>query len=48
MIKTGDIQIRDPFVLPEPQERAYYLFGTTDVNCWDGGQGLLAGRRRRV
>ncbi|MCX6992622.1 MAG: glycoside hydrolase family 43 protein [Kiritimatiellaeota bacterium] len=41
MMKTADIQIRDPFVLPEPQERFYYLFGTTDKNCWKGaGEGF--------
>ena len=31
-----DIQIRDPFVLPVPEERAYYLFGSTDPNIWEG------------
>ena len=36
MLKTADIQIRDPFVLPEPAEGVYYLFGTTDKNCWQG------------
>ncbi|MCX6992836.1 MAG: glycoside hydrolase family 43 protein [Kiritimatiellaeota bacterium] len=41
MMKTADIQIRDPFILPEPQERFYYLFGTTDKNCWKGaGEGF--------
>lgn len=35
-MKTGDIQIRDPFVLPIREEGAYYLFGTTDANCWKG------------
>jgi hypothetical protein len=35
-MKTADIQIRDPFVVPEPKENAYYLFGTTDKNCWRG------------
>jgi arabinan endo-1,5-alpha-L-arabinosidase len=39
-MKTQDIQIRDPFIVPVPQEGRYYLFGTTDVNCWDGGQGF--------
>ncbi|HNT35327.1 MAG TPA: glycoside hydrolase family 43 protein [bacterium] len=34
MKKTGDIQIRDPFVVPIEQEKRYYLYGTTDVNCW--------------
>jgi len=40
-MKTENIQIRDPFVLPDEAEGVYYLFGTTDTNCWDGpGQGF--------
>lgn len=35
-MKTAEIQIRDPFILPEPGEGLYYLFGTTDHNCWKG------------
>jgi arabinan endo-1,5-alpha-L-arabinosidase len=35
-MKLQDIQIRDPFVLPVPTEQAYYLFGSTDKNIWDG------------
>ena len=31
-----DIQIRDPFILPVAKEQKYYLFGTTDKDCWDG------------
>jgi arabinan endo-1,5-alpha-L-arabinosidase len=30
------IQIRDPFVLPLPDEQVYYLFGTTDTDAWAG------------
>ena len=37
-MKTTEIRIRDPFVIPVEKERAYFLFGTTDVNCW-GGKG---------
>ena len=33
---TADIHIRDPFVVPVPEEKVYYLFGTTDANCWGG------------
>jgi len=41
MLQTSDIQIRDPFIFSEPKERCYYLFGTTDKNCWKGaGQGF--------
>lgn len=39
MIHSSDIQIRDPFILPEPDEQAYYLFGTTDTNPWHDGIG---------
>ena len=35
-MKLQDIQIRDPFVLPVAAEGAYYLFGSTDKNIWDG------------
>ena len=29
MLKTADIHIRDPFVLPIEAEKQYYLYGTT-------------------
>ena len=29
-VNLKEIQIRDPFVLPDTQSRAYYLFGSTD------------------
>jgi len=31
-----DIHIRDPFIVPVRDEGRYYLFGTTDENCWGG------------
>ncbi|MCX7654970.1 MAG: glycoside hydrolase family 43 protein [Treponemataceae bacterium] len=34
--KRETIQIRDPFVLPIVAEKKYYLFGTTDPDCWRG------------
>jgi beta-xylosidase len=34
-MKTSDIRMGDPFVLPVAEEGAYYLFGTTDANAWD-------------
>lgn len=34
MPQTLEIKIRDPFVLPMAEERKYYLFGTTDHDCW--------------
>lgn len=43
MIKRSDIQIRDPFILPVKEEKKYYLYGTTDKNCWgDKGVGFDA------
>jgi arabinan endo-1,5-alpha-L-arabinosidase len=35
-MKRSDIQIRDPYVLPLPQEGRYLLFGSTDKNIWSG------------
>lgn len=40
-MKTEDIQIRDPFILPDEPEGIYYLFGTTGANVWrDKGRGF--------
>jgi arabinan endo-1,5-alpha-L-arabinosidase len=36
MPRLSDIQIRDPFVLVLPEDRRYWLFGTTDPNAWSG------------
>lgn len=36
MPRLDDIQIRDPFVLPVPEEGRYYLFGSTDKDVWSG------------
>ncbi len=36
LLKTSAIQIRDPYILPLPEERRYLLFGTTDKNAWAG------------
>ena len=33
-MRISDIQIRDPFVVEE--DGAYYLFGSTDKNIWEG------------
>lgn len=39
MIKREDIQIRDPYILVH--DGFYYLYGTTDKNCWsDSGTGF--------
>jgi beta-xylosidase len=34
MLKREDIYIRDPYIIPVAEEHKYYLFGTTDKNCW--------------
>lgn len=34
MLKNDAIHIRDPFVLPMPEEGKYYLFGTRGAECW--------------
>jgi beta-xylosidase len=36
MHTNRDIHIRDPFVVPDPAEGKYYLFGTTGADCWSG------------
>lgn len=33
-MQLADIQIRDPFVLVQHDEGAYYLYGSTDPNIW--------------
>ncbi|WP_127593823.1 glycoside hydrolase family 43 protein [Paenibacillus lautus] len=39
-MKTGDIQLRDPYVLPDPEQRIYYMYGSTDKNIWQEGTGF--------
>jgi arabinan endo-1,5-alpha-L-arabinosidase len=34
ILKTTDIHIRDPFVLPILAEKKYYLYGTNGPECW--------------
>lgn len=34
MKKREDVYIRDPFIVPIESENCYYMFGTTDKNCW--------------
>lgn len=36
MPALSDIQIRDPFVLPDPATGRYHLFGSTDADIWSG------------
>lgn len=42
MLKSGDLQIRDPFVLPINDQQKYYLYGSTDKNIWGKGTGFDA------
>lgn len=34
MLKTSDIHLRDPFVVPIKAENRYYLYGTRGHECW--------------
>jgi beta-xylosidase len=36
MLTNLEINIRDPFVVPVPADRIYYLFGTRGQDCWEG------------
>jgi hypothetical protein len=47
-LRSADIQIRDPFVLPVAAEGYYYLYGTTDKIPWGGhpGEGFDTYRSR--
>ncbi|WP_159886454.1 glycoside hydrolase family 43 protein [Paenibacillus puerhi] len=36
MLRLSDINFRDPFILPVPDERAYYLYGTEGAVAWSG------------
>lgn len=35
-VKIEDIHIRDPFVVPVLEASTYYMYGTTDKDCWNG------------
>lgn len=35
-MKASDIHIRDPYILPLPEEGRYLLFGATGQNAWSG------------
>ena len=41
-ISTGDIKVRDPYIVTDRENGKYYLFGTTDTDPWEGrGEGFL-------
>lgn len=42
MVTNEDIQIRDPFILPNQEDGKYYLFGSTDKDIWETGIGFNA------
>ena len=35
ILKRNEIHIRDPFILRVDSQKKYYLYGTTDGNCWE-------------
>lgn len=39
-MKTQDIQLRDPYILPIPEQQTYYMYGSTDKNIWKEGNGF--------
>jgi hypothetical protein len=39
-MRCTDIHLRDPFVVPVPEEGRYYMFGTTGSTAWEGGDGF--------
>ncbi|GIP15551.1 glycosyl hydrolase family 43 [Paenibacillus montaniterrae] len=39
-MKLSQIQIRDPFIVPRPDEGKYYMYGSTDKNIWQEGNGF--------
>ncbi|MCR8659352.1 glycoside hydrolase family 43 protein [Paenibacillus endoradicis] len=39
-MKLSNIQIRDPFIVPRQQEQKYYMYGSTDKNIWQDGNGF--------
>jgi len=48
-MKTAAIQIRDPFIYPDQEQEIYYMFGTTDQDCWRGpGQGFDCYRSKNL
>jgi len=39
-LSREDIRIRDPFIVPVVENKTYYMFGTTDPNCWGEAPGI--------
>lgn len=40
-IPSSEIRVRDPYIVPIKETRKYYLFGTTDTDPWNAGEGFL-------
>ena len=39
-MNTQEIQLRDPYILPDLKQRKYYMYGSTDNNIWTEGNGF--------
>lgn len=40
-ISSSEIRVRDPYIVPVKETGKYYLFGTTDTDPWNEGEGFL-------
>ena len=40
-ISSSEIRVRDPYIVPVKEPGKYYLFGTTDTDPWNEGEGFL-------
>ncbi len=39
-MKRNQIQIRDPYILRDDRTKSYFMYGTTDKDCWDKAPGV--------
>ncbi|KZS46610.1 glycoside hydrolase [Paenibacillus glucanolyticus] len=39
-MNTQDIQLRDPYILPDSKHKKYYMYGSTDKDIWREGNGF--------
>ena len=48
-ISTGNIRIRDPYIVADKETKQYFLFGTTDSDPWNGeGEGFKVSRSENL
>ena len=40
-VPSSKIRVRDPYIVPIKETGKYYLFGTTDTDPWNAGEGFL-------